>query len=268
MVRRFLRSRWRSRDSRELPTSTRRGPSTAPASPKADARPQECRRAVQFASDGENLALDKPLGSSLAVTSCKAAAFICTHNLFLFKISRYRGGCSRPSTQEFAAAMNDHVTSAAPAPAPPKSRQFWNWKLIGGEIILTVLGVYLFVAQAPRLSGMAGLVVGVLGIWLLLSEFRGFAVASKAISFPSRFANFPILSLRRMSVSPASVRELTVMQTWFSFQVVEIHGGFGTELLLFQSRGQRLRFTSAVEAICPNANVFRQKPLPKEYELQ
>jgi hypothetical protein len=25
-----------------------------------------------------------------------------------------------------------------------------------------------------------------------------------------------------MSVSPASVRELTVMQTWFSFQVVEI----------------------------------------------
>ncbi|MFZ2104595.1 MAG: hypothetical protein WAV18_04285 [Roseiarcus sp.] len=71
-----------------------------------------------------------------------------------------------------------------------------------------------------------------------------------------------------MSVSPASVRELTVMQTWFSFQVVEIYGGFGTELLLFQSRGQRLRFTSAVEAICPNANVFRQKPLPKEYELQ
>ena len=25
------------------------------------------------------------------------------------------------------------------------------------------------------------------------------------------------------------------MQTWFSFQVVEIYGGFGTELLLFQS---------------------------------
>ena len=58
------------------------------------------------------------------------------------------------------------------------------------------------------------------------------------------------------------------MPTWFSFQVVEIYGGFGTELLLFQSRDQRLRFTSAVEAICPNANVFRQKPLPKEYELQ
>src|SRR5580658_10427660 len=35
-----------------------------------------------------------------------------------FALSR---GCSRPSTQEFATAMNDHVTSAAPAPAPPKS---------------------------------------------------------------------------------------------------------------------------------------------------
>ncbi len=163
--------------------------------------------------------------------------------------------------------MNDHVpSSAAPAPAPP--RRFWNWKLIGGEIILTVLGGYLFLAQAPRLSGMAGLVVGVLGIWLLLSEFRGFAVAPKAISFPSRFAKLPILSFRRINVSPASVRELTVMRTWFGFQVVEIYGGFGTELLLFQSRGQRLRFTSAVEAICPNANVFRHKPAPKEYELQ
>ena len=58
------------------------------------------------------------------------------------------------------------------------------------------------------------------------------------------------------------------MQTWFSFQVVEIYGGFGTELLLFQSRGQRLRFTSALEAICPNAHVYRKKPPPKEYELR
>ena len=117
-----------------------------------------------------------------------------------------------PSNQVFAAVMNDHVRSVGPAPAPPKSRRFWNWKLIGGEIILTVLGVYLFLAQAPRLPGMAGLVVGILSIWLLLSEFRGFAVAPKAISFPSRFVKLPILSLRRMSVNPASVRELTVMQ--------------------------------------------------------
>jgi hypothetical protein len=167
--------------------------------------------------------------------------------------------------------MNDHVPSAAPAPAPPKSRRFRNWKLIGGDIILTAVGVYLFVTQAPRLSGMAGLaglLVGALGVWLLLSELRGFAVTPKAISFPSRSAPLPILTFQRMSVSPANVRELTILQTWFSFQLVEIYGGFGTELLLFQSRGQRLRFTSAVEAICPNANVFRQKPLPKEYELQ
>ena len=89
----------------------------------------------------------------------------------------------------------------------------------------------------------------------------------KRFLFRADLRSFPFC-LRRISISPASVRELTVMQTWFSFQVVEIYGGFGTELLLFQSRGQRLRFTSAVEAICPNANVFRQKPLPNEYELQ
>jgi hypothetical protein len=168
---------------------------------------QECHRPIGAASDGEtwrSAASRLEPGEDAPQQFCPVArrfAFYLRYNLFLFKISRYRGGCSRPSTQEFAAAMNDHVTSAAPAPAPPKSRRFWNWKLIGGEIILTVLGVYLFVAQVPRLSGMAGLVVRVLGIWLLLSEFRGFAVARKAISFPSRFAKLPILSLRRMSVS-------------------------------------------------------------------
>jgi hypothetical protein len=94
--------------------------------------------------------------------------------------------------QESAAAMNDRVPSTVPAPAPPKSRRFRNWKLIGGDIILTAVGVYLFVAQAPRLSGMAGLLVGALGVWLLLSELRGFAVTPKVISFPSRFApRFP-----------------------------------------------------------------------------
>ena len=164
--------------------------------------------------------------------------------------------------------MNDHVPSAPPAPAPPKSRQFWNWKLICSEIILTALGVYMFDAQVPRSSGMAGLVLGILGVWLLLSEFRGFAVAPNAISFPSRFAKLPILTFRRMSVSPASLRELTVLDPRLSFQMVEIYGGFGTELLLFQSRGQRRRFTSAVGEICPSVQLYRKKPLAKGYELQ
>jgi hypothetical protein len=164
--------------------------------------------------------------------------------------------------------MNDPVPSVAPAPASPKSRRFWNWKLIGGEIILTALGIYLFLDQAPQYPGLAGLVLGILGVWLLLSEFRGFTVAPKAISFPSRFASLPVLSLRRMSVSPASVRELRVLDPWLSFQMVEIYGGFGAELLLFQSRGQRRRFTSAVGEICPSVRLYRKKPLAKEYELQ
>ena len=39
------------------------------------------------------------------------------------------------------------------------------------------------------------------------------------------------------------------MNPWYGFQVVEIRGGFRTELLLFQTRGQRLRFMSVVEEI-------------------
>ena len=58
------------------------------------------------------------------------------------------------------------------------------------------------------------------------------------------------------------------MQTWFSFQVVEIYGGFGRSCCFFKVVVSASGSPSAVEAICPNANVFRQKPLPKEYELQ
>src|SRR5271169_1373039 len=112
----------------------------------------------------------QPLGSLSArasggcavnnLPSCEAVCILFALQSFLVQNFALSRGCSRPSTQEFATAMNDHVTSAAPAPAPPKSRRFCNWKLIGGEIILTFLGVYLFVAQVPRLSGMAGSVVG------------------------------------------------------------------------------------------------------------
>ena len=48
---------------------------------------------------------------------------------------------------------------------------------------------------------------------------------------------------------------------WHSFEIVSIEGGFGTELLMFQSRGQRLRFMSAIEKMCPNVKMFRKMPL-------
>ena len=48
------------------------------------------------------------------------------------------------------------------------------------------------------------------------------------------------------------------MNPWYGFQVVEIRGGFRTELLLFQTRGQRLRFMSVVEEICPEVQMFRK----------
>jgi hypothetical protein len=48
-----------------------------------------------------------------------------------------------------------------------------------------------------------------------------------------------------------------VTQPWYSFQIVEIQGEFASELLVFESRNQRLRFMSAVQEICPKVRMFR-----------
>jgi len=165
-------------------------------------------------------------------------------------------------------AINDAdvQASASAGRASSRTTRFWNWKLIGVEIILAALWAYEFLIRAPPLPAVAGFATGLLGFWLLSSEFRGVAISTRVISFPSgRPAKLPILSFkRRLSISPASVRELTVMQPWCSFQTVEIYGGFGSELLLFQSRDQRLRFMTAIEEICPNVRMFRRNPPPRE----
>jgi hypothetical protein len=148
------------------------------------------------------------------------------------------------------------------AMAPPtlKTERFRNWTLIGVEIIATGLAFYAFFAWAPELPGWGGLIAGFLIVWSVSREFRGVAINRRVISFPrGRLARFPVLSLgRQLEVGAAGLRELMVMEPWHGFQVVRIEGWFGSELLVFQSRGQRRRFVRAFEQACPNVPIYRK----------
>jgi hypothetical protein len=158
-------------------------------------------------------------------------------------------------------AMNesDVPSSAQGLPRPMKTKYFRNWKLIGIEIVATSLGGIAFSEWAPGLPGMAGFVIAILGLWLLSREVRGVAINTQMISLPSnRWRRFPILYSGRRRVDPGSLRELTVTRPFYSFQIVRIRGDFGAETLLFQTRRQRQRFMSIIEAICPNAGIFRE----------
>ena len=134
------------------------------------------------------------------------------------------------------ATDTDVVPSTPSAPTRrSKTRRFWNWKLIGLEFFMAAAGIYGFLTFGARSPRIAWLGIGVLGVWLLSREFRGVAINSERISLPTgRPRQFPILSLGpRQWLKPASLRELTVMRAWYGFEVVEIQGGFGSELLVF-----------------------------------
>jgi hypothetical protein len=170
-------------------------------------------------------------------------------------------------------AMNDPDVSTSPpaAPARLKTKRFWNWKLIALEIIVIVAGIYGFdTGLHNRLLRVVALIVALFGLWFLTREVRGLSIGAKIISLPSgRNAAFPILFHRRRKIAIDTLRELTVNDPWYGFEIVSIQGGFGSEVLVFQTRGQRLRFMSAVEKISPNVQMFRQKPPPEReaYEL-
>jgi hypothetical protein len=155
-------------------------------------------------------------------------------------------------------------TQGTPTPsALRRTKRFWNWKLIVVEIIVTVLGGIAFLTPAPGLPGMVGLGVGLLGLWLLSREYRGIAVNAQMISLPAGWPRaLPILHLGRRKVHPGGVRELTVTRPRYSFQIVQIKGVFGSEVLVFQSRRQRLRFMKALEKINPDLPMYRKMPPP------
>jgi hypothetical protein len=144
-----------------------------------------------------------------------------------------------------------------------RTKRFWNWKLIVVEAAIAFLGFYVFNAttiRRPQIPGILGVLIGVLFLWLLVREFYGIAIDSEAISFPTnRVRWFPLLSSGRRRIRAADVRSITVAQPWYGFQVAKIAGDFGSDLLVFQSRGQRRRFTSIAEQVCPRLVVYRSK---------
>jgi hypothetical protein len=143
------------------------------------------------------------------------------------------------------------TASSGTAPGLLKTESFRNWKLIGVEVIAIALAASAFLAWEPGLVGWAGLVAGILFVWPLSREFLGVGINSRGILLPrGRVAKFPILSLgRRFKIGTAGLRELMVREPWHGFQVVEIEGWFGSELLVFQSRDQRRRFMRAFAEI-------------------
>jgi hypothetical protein len=167
---------------------------------------------------------------------------------------------------------NPDVSSSTPAAITrPKTKRFWNWKLIGLELIVVVVGIYGFDSGLHnRLMRVVALLVALFGLRLLTREFRGLSINAQMISLPTgRSAAFPVLFRGRRKIPIDTLRELTVTDPWYSFEIASIQGGFGSEVLMFQSRGQRLRFMSALEKISPNVKMFRQKPPPQaeSYEL-
>ena len=135
-------------------------------------------------------------------------------------------------------AMNEFdVPSSDPAPsARTKAKRFWNWKLIGIEIMATALAIYAFLRWAPRLSGMVGFAMALLGVWLLTREFRGLSINSKAIYLPSgRLGALPILSLRRRKVHPDALRELTVAPPGIAFRWFTSRENLGRSCWFFKA---------------------------------
>jgi hypothetical protein len=154
------------------------------------------------------------------------------------------------------------ASSRTTAGGPLKTQRFRNWKLIVFEIVVTALAASSFLAWEPGLLGWVGLVAGILIVWPLSRESIGLAINSRGVSLPrGRLARFPILALGRgLETGTAGLHhKLMVMAPWYGFQVVEIQGWFGSELLVFQSRVQRRRFVSAFEEICPDVSITKTR---------
>jgi hypothetical protein len=167
--------------------------------------------------------------------------------------------------------MDVQEAGAAPAtPAPVskslRTRRFWNWKLAAIELAIALLGFYAFnetTVRKPTTPGILGVLVGVVALWLLSRELVGISINSEAISMPTnRIPWLPVLSFFRRTVSLSDVRRLTVSKPWSGFDVVRISGDFGSDMLVFPSKGQRRRFIALMESLCPGMVVYRSRSLP------
>jgi hypothetical protein len=158
--------------------------------------------------------------------------------------------------QESDAQSN--TPAGAQAPKRSRIKRSFNWKLIGVEFIGGGLGFYAFVTRAPRLPGFAGVVIGAICLWLVYRECRGLTIKKQTLFTPTdRLRWLPILSFGRTEIPLDAVQELTVTSPWLGFEVVQITGDVVSEVLVFQSRGQRRRFMAALEESYPDIQMFR-----------
>ena len=147
-----------------------------------------------------------------------------------------------------------------------RAKRFWNWKTIVLEAGLCAIGFELFNKRAPSLIGLGGFFIGIFTLWLLVRELYGVAVDPHHISMPTvRISWLPIIAWGRRSVSVEGVRECTVAPRWLGFEVLQIKGAFGGDVLVFPTRGQRRRFTNLIEKLNPNVVIYRQMPPPTRF---
>jgi hypothetical protein len=150
------------------------------------------------------------------------------------------------------------MTSAAVAAGARRGANFRNLYVLPAALLIGGAGVVYFGMRWKTTPGWAALVVGLFGMWILIHELRGVAIANRVLSFPHRpLRSLPLVSLSRRQVPLPQLEEMTVLRPWFGLQVVLLEGGFGAERLLFHSRNARMKFLEVVKAELPRVRVYR-----------
>jgi hypothetical protein len=152
-------------------------------------------------------------------------------------------------------------SSVSPEVGSLKKSRFRNWKMMAIELAIAVLGFYVFAVTTigqPKIPGMAGVFAGIAGLWLLQIELLGISIDQETLTLPMRrIPSMPALSFRRRTVFLSEVRRLTILPRWLGFEAVKIYGDFGSDMLIFNSRDQRRRFTLVMHSLCPSILIFR-----------
>jgi hypothetical protein len=149
---------------------------------------------------------------------------------------------------------------------PGRPSRFWNWKLLAAEATVAICGFAMLnatTARGPKFAGALGALIGTVCLVLLIREMRGLVVSAELICLPTNHLTpIPILSFGRRKIRLAELRRMTVAPSWCGFQLIRISGDFGSDVLVFQSSGQRRRFTSVIQRMRPDVELFRSRSIP------
>lgn len=130
--------------------------------------------------------------------------------------------------------------------------RFRNWKLMGIELAVALLGFYLFTVTATgdlATLGVLSVIAGIGALWVFQCELLGISVNSETLRMPTRqIPGLSALSFWRRTVLLSEVRRFA---RWSGFEVVKISGDFGRDILIFASRDQRRRFIALIQSIRP-----------------